>query len=607
MILNTFTEKFLTDFLRVYKVLPSQLKRATWAVLGCISLQAILEVIGILAISFLAVSITAPERIKQMGPVIAIFNMFPWVASLCENPRDFALLASFGAVGVVTAKNTMFAFVSHITAKLGESIALFAGETVFYDYLCSPYIKHLSGQSNKMFQAMSWRTDLAVLITQLLSVYTYMAIVTALVITLTSIIPGAVLLVILAIGVSSAAVYTSLRGRIDRASKQSAEGNRAEVQVTMNAMNGIRETLIYRQQEVFFAKFREASLSGVNDRVFLRMAPGVPTWILETIGFLVIPITLWIMSFIQEASMAYITGVLTMIMLVCWRLLPLLNRSLGALVSVRSVRHAALECLSRVEEAQATSIVALPVPDPHFTLQKNITFNDVSFCYPQAKNNCLNNLTFTIPSGAKVGFIGQSGAGKSSIAAILSGLVDPTDGNMLVDDKILTPTQLAAYCQQVGYVPQSPYILSGSLAENVAFSQWGKPWDTEKVLQACKMAEVDIINHGVDYQLGAGGTGLSGGQVQRLSIARALYTDPAVLILDEATSALDSGVEAAIMNTIFKLPQNITVIIIAHRLTTVERCDTLFWIDGGTLRAAGAPKSILPEYQAFLNSRTAEL
>jgi ABC-type multidrug transport system fused ATPase/permease subunit len=298
------------------------------------------------------------------------------------------------------------------------------------------------------------------------------------------------------------------------------------------------------------------------------------------------------------------TAVLTMIMLTAWRILPLLNRSLSALISVRGSLYQAMECLTRVEEALARPAPPLPDPDPGFRFRESINFRHLSFSYPNAGEDCLRDIGFSIPCGSRAGIIGQSGAGKSTLAAILSGLVEPTQGAMLVDGRILNPSELAAYRRQVGFVPQNPYIMGGTVAENVAFSQWGKPWDEEKVMRACRMAEFDVaMQRGINASLGQDGAGLSGGQAQRLSIARALYAEPSILILDEATSALDSGVEKAIMDTIFSLPRGITTITIAHRLSTVERCDTLFWIDGGSLAGSGSPHEILPRYQEFLNNR----
>ncbi|MDR2077085.1 MAG: ATP-binding cassette domain-containing protein [Desulfovibrio sp.] len=372
----------------------------------------------------------------------------------------------------------------------------------------------------------------------------------------------------------------------------------------MNAMSGLRETLIYRQQRTFFSSFRQACLDCLPARAFLATSARIPVWVLESAGFLVIPIAVGSMYLLQDASMTRITGTIIMIMLVAWRVLPLLNRSLGALVEVRALvdvralRHAALDCLGQVRAALDD-----PAPDPHFALRQGINFKGVSFRYPKASGDSLSDLDFFIPRGGRVGIIGPSGAGKSTLALILSGLARPTGGAVLADGRELTPAALEAYRLRVGYLPQSPYIMAGTLAENVAFSQWGKPWDEERVRLACRMAELDVaFERGLDMPIGENGAGLSGGQAQRLSIARALYADPSVLILDEATSALDTGVEAAIMKTLFALPQSITAVIIAHRLSTVERCDTLIRLEKGRLVETGPPALVLPGYQAYLEA-----
>ncbi|MDR3358444.1 MAG: ATP-binding cassette domain-containing protein [Desulfovibrio sp.] len=604
--LHNLFEKFLADFIRICKILPQDLRRSTRRVFVCVVFLAVLEIGTILSISFLAVSIAAPEKLREFGAVAHLLRIFPWLDALCEDQRLFALLVASSVVALTAAKNAMTAFVNLGSARLGERISLFAGETVFRDYLYSPYINHLAGDSQAIFQALSWRRNLGEMVVGLMTVYTYAAITLSMAVALLLVTPGAVLLVILAVALTAGALYRGLKGRLDRAGAGAAEYEREETRATMNAMRGIRETLIHRRQEAFFGKFRAACLNGMKDRAFLRMAPAIPTWTLETVGFLMIPVTLWAMYALQDASMARITGVLTMIMLVSWRVLPLLNRSLSIFVSLHAIRHFALDCLARVETALAAPAPEPPEPDPDFTLSRDIAFAGVCFRYPGAEADCLRGLTFTIPRGARLGVIGRSGAGKSSMAAILSGLVEPTSGAVLVDGLPLSPAGLAAYCLRVGYVPQTPYILAGTLAENVAFSRWGSPWDEERVKTVCRMAELDIAEtRGADAIVGADGTGLSGGQAQRLSIARALYAGPSVLILDEATSSLDTGLEAAIMNTIFALPQSITTIIIAHRLSTVERCDTLLWIDEGALVASGPPEAVLPEYRAFLDGGAA--
>lgn len=627
MVLRAIFDKFSADFLRIYRILPTRLKRATLRVFACVAVQAVIEVCGILAISFLAISIAAPDRLFSLKPVSFFFDMFPAMQTLKDDPRQFSLLAAGLVTCAIAAKNGMFAVVNLMTSRLGERIALFAGEVLFHHYLYSPYTRHLAGDSNAMFQGLAWRKPLAGVMTQLLSVYTYAAITLALSITLVCFTPTSILLTMLFLGGVAAIVYKSLKRSMEQAGRNAAEWGKQENKVTLNAMRGIRETLIYQQQEVFFKNFQQACRDGVRDRAFLQLAPPIPTWILETSGFLAIFTTLLIMCKIQDASMVQITAVLTLIMLTAWRILPLLNRSLGMLIAMRGSRHPAMECLIRLEDALAHPAPFLPEPDPDFVFRENIVLRDVFFAYskkeeekPSGDNNddsaaplsakqeeeayCLRGINFSILRGSRVGVIGQSGAGKSTLAIILSGLVEPTRGELLVDGRGLAPAELVAYRRQVGFVPQNPYIMGGTVAENVTFSQWGKSWDEEKVMRACQMAEFDVaLQRGINASLGQDGAGLSGGQAQRLSIARALYAEPSILIFDEATSALDSGVEKAIMNTIFSLPRGITTITIAHRLSTVERCDTLFWLDGGSLVANGSPHEILPRYQEFLNSR----
>ena len=154
----------------------------------------------------------------------------------------------------------------------------------------------------------------------------------------------------------------------------------------------------------------------------------------------------------------------------------------------------------------------------------------------------------------------------------------------------------AGWMHAIGYVPQNPFLLNGSLAENIAFSAWGQDIDRQRVLACCNMAAIDFLDdleEGIDTIIGERGTRLSGGQLQRVSIARALYNDPQLIIFDEATSALDGATERAIQQTIESLRGKITIVIIAHRLTTVERCDRLYVIDKGTIKYSGETNKIL--------------
>ncbi len=597
-----FFKKNFSDFTHIYHILPRRLRRSALKNFVLTGILSVTELLSILSVSALAMSIAAPEKLFALKPVVLLFQRVPCLEHLSADQRLLALAVSCGAVSFIAAKNALMAAVTLRARRLEAEVAVFAAETIFKHYLYSPYTAHLAGNSQNILQALSWRVQLASLFGTSIMLYVHGIIVLILFITLLFVTPGMVLLLVAVIAALMLGIYGSLRKKLDRVGKNVAQCSRQENACFINAIRGIRETLMYSQQEAFFSAYREASRNALADRVFGAAAPSMPTWMLETAGFMLIPLIFCLMYFGMNASMARITGVLTMLMLVFWRVLPILNKVLAALVTVRTLRPTALDCLERVEEALASPAPVPPEPDPDFVLRQGISLSRVSFRYPKTENSCLSAIDCRIPSGTRLGVIGQSGAGKSTLALILSGLVRPTGGRMLADGRELTPEALAAYRRRVGYVPQSPYLMPGTLAENVAFSQWGKPWDEERVRSACRMAKLDVAEtRGLDLSIGENGAGLSGGQIQRLAIARALYVNPSVLILDEATSALDSGVESAIMDTIFSLPLSITTVIIAHRLSTVERCDLLLWLEEGRLAASGPPHELLPRYQAQVN------
>lgn len=594
---------FFPDFIRVYKVLPKSLQNAILLVFCGITVQTVLEVSAILAMSFLSISIIAPEKMLQLDKVSNFFDAFPVLASVHQEPRRFTLLMAALAALLIAIKNGVMALVSLTTTNLGQQISLFAGNVIFRHFLYMPYVKHLADDSKVMFQALSWRAELARMFIQLMSVYAYTAIIISMGLVLVFFTPSLVLLIIMCMGGIAAIIQRWLKSQIEEAGIKNAECANETNRVTLGAINGIREAIIYRQQSVFLDEFEKANIDGIPSRSFLSLSPFIPSWILETFGFITLFVSIGIMFILLDASMSSMATVVTMIMLVLWRVLPLFNRTLAALITARSARYAALRCLVEIEKALANPISPPPTPAKQLLIQQGISFQHVCFRHPNAAKDTLKNINVTIPSGKRVGIVGKSGAGKSTLALILSGLVQPTAGDMLIDGKKLDDSEKAAYSQRVGYVPQNPYILRGSLAENVTFSQWGKPWNKENVLRVCRMAELDVaVQRGIETPLNAGGAGLSGGQAQRLSIARALYSNPHILIFDEATSALDTGTEEVIMNTIFSLTRDITTIIIAHRLSTVEACDLIIWMDNGAIRMVGHPKDVLAQYELFLKA-----
>lgn len=590
----------VTNIVRVFRLLPRQLKRRVVELFLFILLLGMLEVFSILSLSLLGLCIAAPEAVVSHRGIQFFIKFFPALNEYAGDPRILALATSVMVVLFALVKNSFTAFVFMQGSKIGEDIGLHAGNTILHHYLNSSYLWHLTSESASMFQTLEWRSLLGHMIINLMNLYTYALISFLLFVTLVSSTPGTVIATIAAVGGLVYCLYKSIKGAIDRSGKMVADSLYQVNQTTLNAVNGIREIIIYRQQSVFFEKFAASCALSRDGKAFLNIASTIPPWVMEVLGFALIPATIYIMVCIRDASIAEMTSVLTLIMLACWRILPLFNRSLSNVVNVRSILPMVETTLDRLEYCASHPNAQNVDPDPNFSLEQSIELVNVNFTYPNGDSPAVTDVSLAIPKGKQVGIVGPSGAGKSTLAAMLSGLLPPSSGEFRVDGKALSPAQMVAYRMNVGYVPQTPYIMPGTLADNVAFSQWGKPWDEERIVEACRMAALDAVYtnpQGIRLPLGERGSGLSGGQIQRVSIARALYANPRVLLLDEATSSLDQATEAEIVNTISLLAGDITVIVIAHRLSTVAQCDIIFRVENGRIVDCGPPSSVLPKYE----------
>jgi len=381
--------------------------------------------------------------------------------------------------------------------------------------------------------------------------------------------------------------------------------------ITHLALNGLKEIRLYGRENSLFAAYAEQLAEAARNRIRQTTVIPLPTASLETLGFATLVMVMLFLIFIQDAGMARISGSMGFMAAVAWRGLPAVNRLVGTVTSMRGslpYLNKTVELIT-LERTLAGELLPLDTEPLPLTFQRDIVLENVSFRYPKAAAEALRGVSMTIEAGTMMGLVGLSGAGKSTLVNLLTGLMPPESGRVLVDGVPITTGNARSWLRHIGYVAQSPYILDASLAENVALSRWGEVIDREKVLECCRMAALDFLEElerGMDTVLGDRGIRLSGGQAQRVAIARALYSEPDLIIFDEATSSLDMKNEKAIHETIMSLRDRVTMVVIAHRLTTIEGCDTLVWLDRGQVRKTGTVYEVLPEYTAELRPAPAE-
>ena len=298
--------------------------------------------------------------------------------------------------------------------------------------------------------------------------------------------------------------------------------------------------------------------------------------LLETIGFSILILVVVYMLYAYENS-DVVLPIVSMYALALYRMLPAINRILAAYNMIMFLTNSFDVIYKEL------SNVPLVEGDENIAFNVKIELKHVNFEYIEGKK-IFEDINLTIMKGDKVAFVGSSGSGKSTLVDIITGLYVPLYGSILVDDIELNYKNVRSFRSRIGYIPQAIYLFDGTVGENVSF---GYEYNEEKVVEALKKAKIYnflLTKKGVNTKVGDGGIQLSGGQKQRIGIARALYNEPDIIVLDEATSALDVDTESKIMDEIYKIGENKTLLIVAHRISTIRKCNKKLELCDGKLR-----------------------
>ena len=540
-----------------------------------VSLGSVLPFIGILI---------SPDKAFKV-PIVAKFARALGVTS----PHNLLVPLTIGFVVAAVIAGAIRQLLLWVSIRLAFATGADLGIDVYRRSLYQPYRVQVSLNSSEVISVIISKVgDTVTVLTQMLMLISSLVMLATITLALVIIDPLVALLASAGFGASYGLITWMSRRQLHLNSQRISAEQTRMIKVVQEGLGGIRDVLLDGTQPVYCDIFRRADSP-------LRRAQGAnmyistsPRFAMETLGIVVIAGLTYGLSR-QSGGLATALPVLGALAVGAQRLLPALQQGYNAWSSVASC-EASLEKTIELLDQPLPAELLQPAPEPlHF--QEAIRFESVSFRYTHDGPWVVDDLDFSIRKGTRVGIVGSTGSGKSTTLDLLMGLLMPNDGEVLVDGSPITGNRIRAWQRTIAHVPQSIYLADTTLAENIAFGVPREAIDFERVKQAAAQAQIaefiDGLPNGYDVSVGERGIRLSGGQRQRIGIARALYKQASVLVFDEATSALDNATEQAVMEAISRLDCNLTIVLIAHRLTTVRHCDTIIELQNGRLVAQG--------------------
>lgn len=567
---------------KIWGLLTSAERRSAVVLLGLLFIGMVMETLGV-GLVIPALALLTQRNFASNYPALQ-----PVLQAL-GNPsqQTLVIIGMLVLVGVYLIKTLFLAYLAWRQTRFAFGVQAQLSQRLFTVYLRQPYTFHLQRNAAQLIRNVTSEVDIFTGngILQGMLLLTESLILLGLCSLLLFVEPLGTLMVVSVLGTAAWGFHHLTRGRIERwgEARQHHEGLR--IQHLQQGFGGAKDVKLLGRETDFLEQYRVHNVQSARALQLLSILQQLPRLWLELLAVSGLAI-LVISMLAQDRVLQAVLPTLGLFAAAVFRIMPSVNRVLGAVQSLRyalpviDILHTELK-LASPEIADTRSHVT--------PFRAALELSHITYAYPGAAEPALKNISLAIQRGESVGFIGVSGAGKSTLVDILLGLLTPDTGEVRVDGKDIQ-INLRNWQDQIGYVPQSIYLTDDTLRRNVAFALPNEQIDDAAVQRAIQAAQLDDFvasqPDGLETLVGERGIRLSGGQRQRIGIARALYHDPAVLVLDEATSSLDTATERGVMQAVAALQGSKTILIVAHRLLTVEHCDRLYRLEQGRMAAA---------------------
>lgn len=589
MIFFSFINELYLPITNLLRVLTNAQCREAWFLLGLMTVGMGFEMLGV------GLVIPALALLTQTDPQANYPALAPAIDLLGNPDPNKLLVIGMGILVAVYGAKTMFlAYLTYRQARFVFDIQASLSESLFKVYLSQPYTFHLQRNSAQLIRnAIGQVGDVTNVVQQGMLFLAELLVMVGIVVLLLYIEPLGTLLAFSMLGAAVIGFGYMTRGYLQRwgVARQFHEGLR--IQHLQQGLGGAKDAILLGRKKNFLRQYEEHNQGTARVGRRQMVIQALPRLLLEFLVILGFQAIIFILI-AQGRSLELLLPTVGLFAAAAFRITPSINR---LLIAVQNVRYSLPAIENICAELDLGGAVAeTEQKQDSIFLRDRLVASALTFSYPGASRPSLQGVDVSIACGASVGIIGGSGAGKSTLVDLLLGLLTPEHGKVTVDG-IDIRYCLRAWQDQIGYVPQSVFLTDDSLRRNVAFGLPDEQIDEDAVWRALRAAQMEpfvkALPDGLETTVGERGINISGGQRQRIGIARALYHDPAVLVLDEATSSLDVYTEAKIMKAVQSFHGEKTIIIIAHRLSTVEQCDQIYRLENGKVVEVGSASAVL--------------
>ncbi len=586
---------------KLISLLTKKEKKKLGILLFSLVIGSFLEIVGIGALPAFIAVISNPDLLLKYSFTTELVNHLN-----IKSQMDMLVWGATFLITVFIVKNIIVSVITYYKSKIIFDIQVRMSHELFMNYLKAPYTFHLNRNSSELLSNVYDAvkiiiTGVAIPVVTMITELLLMISIVILLVTVEPIITSVTLLVF----ASAGAIYLGITKKKSVTFGRVLNELRSIVlKIVTEGLVGFKDARVLNREDYFIKEFYNSSRKNADGMVHQSFINGLAKPILETVTMCIM---LLITIFLVIKNNNDIAGILPSLALFGFasiRLMPSFNLLLGSYSSIRYSIIVIEPVWKDFNYLRNEKNIEDQILDAENLLKLNnqIELINVSYQYPGSDILSLKNINIKIKAGTAVAFVGSSGAGKTTIVDALLGLLQPTSGKIEVDG-IDIKFNIYNWQKQIGYIPQHIFLADNSIKKNVAFGVEDDKIDDNLILEAIRLAQLEnVVNdlpEGLETNIGERGVKFSGGQRQRIGIARALYHNPQILIMDEATSALDNITEKSIVQEIEALKGNRTIIVIAHRLTTVMNCDTIYFMDKGIIVDSGSYQELINKNESF--------